>query len=493
MTVKLRSLLSGLLLFTAVLAAQRVESSREIRRQHVWTQGQRVEISHRLGDLMVRGTNAREVQVFAMVRTSADDKAEADKLASQIDVTLESTPSALIIRTRYPEENRMGGRRRISFSVRLEVSMPFAAPLQSENSFGRTELLGLRGGVDVTNRNGSLRDSDGAGTHKLTNSFGAVDVSNIRGAVTLSGANGSATVMNVDELSLSNRFGKTTVQTVARNVIVQTNNGAIEVFDVGGPAIVGGSFGSANVARVKGGLTLKNQNGSVEVRSITGNAQISNSFGSISFSDISGQVIVSGQNGKVTGMKAGGPVEVKSSFGGVELTGMQQGARVTSGNSHVTVQDVNGETYVQTSFGTATVIKANGGVTVVNQNGAVRVNDARGPVNAKTSFGAIEIQGAGGAVDVTASNGSVTIAGLGQKCQPVTARTSFGSMRVAVPSGVGYDFSAATTFGRVKTDFEVTLMPGSQQEGRLEGKISGGGCPLKLSNSNGSIEITKGQ
>jgi len=166
---------------------------------------------------------------------------------------------------------------------------------------------------------------------------------------------------------------------------------------------------------------------------------------------------------------------------------------VTSGNANVTLADVAGESYVHTSFGSVKIINAQGPVTVENQNGAVHVTGAKNSVNAKTSFGAIEINGAGGAVDVSDNSGSIAVGGLGSKCQPVTARTSFGSLRVALPVNVGYDVSANTSFGRIKSEFEVTVGAGHVMgEGRLEGRIGSGGCRLQLTNANGNIDINKG-
>lgn len=490
MTIRNVSRLSGLFLAAVVcVPAQRQESTREIRKQEAWKQGQQVQVSHRMGDLVVRGAPVREVQVFALVRASASTQEEAAKLAAQIDVTVQSTPNAILVTTRYPDESSWFRSSRASYSVRLEVNMPATAALNAQSSFGRTEVSGLRAGAEVTNKNGPLRVFDGAGEHKLSCSFGDTDVSDIRGPVHITNTNGASSVTRVDELTLSNRFGKTSVQTVARGASIEASNGAIDVFDVGGETRIIGAFGAIQAARIKGGITLRNQNGNVEVRTVGGPAQISSSFGAVSFTDMGGSVTATGQNGKITGLKAAGPVDVKNSFGTVQLSGIRQGAKVVSGNAPVELEDVGGEVFVQTSFGAARVTRATGPVTVENRNGAVRIEDAKGAVKAQTTFGPIEIQGAGGAVEATADNGSIVIAGLVPKCHPVTAKTRFGSLRVALPAGVGYDVTAATTFGRVKSDFEVTLTAGTPSEGRLEGKIAGGGCPLRLTNSNGSIEI----
>ena len=69
-------------------------------------------------------------------------------------------------------------------------------------------------------------------------------------------------------------------------------------------------------------------------------------------------------------------------------------------------------------------------------------------------------------------------------------KTSFSSIRVRVPGGVGYNVTARTSFGRVSSELPVTAT-GTMGGDTLNGKIGSGGCQLLLTDSNGSIEILK--
>ena len=54
-------------------------------------------------------------------------------------------------------------------------------------------------------------------------------------------------------------------------------------------------------------------------------------------------------------------------------------------------------------------------------------------------------------------------------------RTTFAPIKVTVLNGVGYTVSARTTFGRIKSEADLTLN-GQIGDGVIEGKIGGGGA-----------------
>jgi len=77
------------------------------------------------------------------------------------------------------------------------------------------------------------------------------------------------------------------------------------------------------------------------------------------------------------------------------------------------------------------------------------------------------------------------------KCQPISVRTTFAPVRVAVPDGgPGYQVSANTSFGSIRTDHEIRVA-GDLAAGSLHGWIGNGSCPLRLNDQNGNIEILK--
>jgi len=89
-------------------------------------------------------------------------------------------------------------------------------------------------------------------------------------------------------------------------------------------------------------------------------------------------------------------------------------------------------------------------------------------------------------------NGAISVTAMrpASGCRDILLKTSFSSIRVRVPEGVGYNVTARTSFGRISSELPVTST-GSVGGGTLNGTIGSGGCQLQLTDSNGSIEIAK--
>lgn len=127
-------------------------------------------------------------------------------------------------------------------------------------------------------------------------------------------------------------------------------------------------------------------------------------------------------------------------------------------------------------------------VTVDNTNGRVEVADVTGDFNVETTNGRIELTRCGGSIDATTTNGRiiadlVTIA----KGKSLALETTNGAISISVPSNLAADVDAGTTNGRIRTDLPVETR--STHRNSLRGKINGGGTPLRLRTTNGSIEI----
>jgi hypothetical protein len=87
-------------------------------------------------------------------------------------------------------------------------------------------------------------------------------------------------------------------------------------------------------------------------------------------------------------------------------------------------------------------------------------------------------------------NGGVEVDAGGTPCTRINLSTSFGSLRVRLADGVGYDISARTSFGSIRSEMPITTS-GTVGEDTLSGKIGAGGCAVTLTDTNGSIEILR--
>jgi hypothetical protein len=84
----------------------------------------------------------------------------------------------------------------------------------------------------------------------------------------------------------------------------------------------------------------------------------------------------------------------------------------------------------------------------------------------------------------------VSVTGIrGGACHPITLRTTFSSIKVALPENTGYAVNARTTFGRITS--QIPILTNGMTDDTLVGTIGKGGCKLELTNANGSITIEK--
>ena len=418
--------------------------------------GQRLQIESKFGEIKVHGAAQKDMVIHATIRAAAASQSEAQSLAEGIKIDVQQSASGVSIRTIYPERERSWfGSHDLSYSVNYDITLPESAPLEVRNEFGEVTLSHCKGGSRVVNGHGALHLLDGAGTHNLQDAFGAVEVSGNHGDVTINNGNGAVTVSDVSgSVDVKNRFGKVTARNTGRGVTIVNNNGAVTV-DTAASANVTNSFGEVGVHAVHGDVNVQNGNGAITATNAGGAAWLKTSFGSIAATDVGKTLNATDTNGSIRAARVGGQLTAKTSFGPIDLS------------------------------------QANGGIDVMGQNGAVKAVDVKGSAHVVTSFGGITMEGVTGSVEATNANGSITVNSAARGgCQPIVLRSSFGPIKLGLPDGVNYDVTATTTFGSINLEFPVTTS-GTISHDAIHGRIGNGGCELRITDSNGRIDILK--
>ncbi len=493
--------------------------------------GQSFRIENKFGEIRIHGESGRDLKISATIRTQADSREQAQSFADKVQIDVQQTAQGVEVRTHYPEENRNWfGHKNASYSVDYEIAMPSDAPLVVKNSFGSVNATGVRSKSEFDNNHGSLNVRD-TGAARLSNSFGSIDLSGAAGEASVTDNNGSVQVSQVKgALELRNRFGSITVREIVGAANITGGNGAVNVTDAASANITT-SFGSVEARNIRGDLIVHDNNGNVDVSAIGGTADITDSFGNVTFSDVKGRVNCTTSNGRVYGSSLSGSavtirdsfgnlelsniagslnaetsngkitlrsarstVELRSSFGAIEASDISKGIRAITGNGSITLTDIGGDTFAKTSFGSVSADRINGNLIVENTNGSVTARNVKGNVEVTTSFAGVMLESVGGKITVSNQNGgiSVTAARPASGCRDIALKTSFSSIRVRIPDGLGYNVTARTSFGRISTDLPITATGGIGPES-LNGTIGSGGCQLQLTNANGSIEINKAQ
>ncbi|HEV8577797.1 MAG TPA: DUF4097 family beta strand repeat-containing protein [Thermoanaerobaculia bacterium] len=145
------------------------------------------------------------------------------------------------------------------------------------------------------------------------------------------------------------------------------------------------------------------------------------------------------------------------------------------------------------------LVSVNGGLTVTGTrgkarlettNGGIDVADVEGELELGTVNGGIDVRRSAGALRATTTNGSIEaeLTDL-PDTSDLTFETTNGHVSLRLPREARLSIDAATTNGRVHSEFAVE--GGQPGKHRLRGDINGGGGKLYIRTTNGGVDITE--
>lgn len=159
----------------------------------------------------------------------------------------------------------------------------------------------------------------------------------------------------------------------------------------------------------------------------------------------------------------------------------------TSGGS-IAIQGLTGDTLAKTSGGSLKLSELRGKLDAHTSGGSIRVDDCEGPIAVKTSGGSIDIANAIGKVDASTSGGSVSASFKTPITDEVRLKTSGGGVTLKVPEKSAFDLDASTGGGSVSSELPVAT-EGKPKRTSLKGPVNGGGKPVLLRTSGGSVKV----
>ncbi len=195
---------------------------------------------------------------------------------------------------------------------------------------------------------------------------------------------------------------------------------------------------------------------------------------------------------------------VSSSGGGLKISGVSGKHNFRSSGGPVYLENTAGTTNAKSSGGRVKATNHNGDIYLSSSGGGVALDEVHGRVHAFSSGGGVKLNNIHGDVDAGSSGGGVSVSG---KCGYVKAKSSGGSVRVNISnlskelylysSGGGVDaiirngdelgLDLDLSSGRVKID--PRNFSGRSEKDRVKGTMNGGGIPVYMRASGGSINV----
>ena len=177
-------------------------------------------------------------------------------------------------------------------------------------------------------------------------------------------------------------------------------------------------------------------------------------------------------------------VRASTSGGSVSASDILHNVALITSGGPVTVERVTGEVLARTSGGPITAIDITGDLTARTSGGGIRITDAKGSLLARTSGGPIRLDGVSGAIEANTSGGSIDARILHLE-DHLTLSTSGGSIKAVIPRGQGLDIRATGSSVRSRLD-DLT---GDVSPRSVHGSVHGGGIPVELRTTGGSVQI----
>ncbi|GAB3220297.1 DUF4097 family beta strand repeat protein [Algoriphagus aestuariicola] len=182
------------------------------------------------------------------------------------------------------------------------------------------------------------------------------------------------------------------------------------------------------------------------------------------------------------------PKEMSSKFqssgGSIAIDGLNGTQEVATSGGSIQVLNSSGMVDTRSSGGSFRLENFEGDVEVQTSGGSIKVNGLTGDIRVGSSGGSVNLEEINGRIDVNTSGGSIR-AQLSDLEKELTMKSSGGSITAIVPKGLGLDLDLSG--GRVNSSF--SNFDGEIKKDRVLGKINGGGIPVTMQSSGGSINL----
>jgi hypothetical protein len=187
-----------------------------------------------------------------------------------------------------------------------------------------------------------------------------------------------------------------------------------------------------------------------------------------------------------------GDLQVSTGDGAVEASALEGNIVISTGDGSVKAHALNGTVDLHTGDGSITVEGLKGDIRLRTGDGSVEARGLDGKVNADSGDGHIKLEGRFDSLNIRTGDGGVEAhASNGSRMNAAwNIRTGDGSVDMTLPGDLQANIDASTGDGHISLGMPVTV-EGSFSNSQIHGKMNGGGQPLVIHTSDGSIRLNK--
>lgn len=218
------------------------------------------------------------------------------------------------------------------------------------------------------------------------------------------------------------------------------------------------------------------KNVSSDLTTSGGNIKLSGISGTQDFTTSGGNLDVDNAAGKLTGRTSGGNIHLSNSKDDIELT--------TSGGN-INAENSDGKIRLATSGGSLRLKKLKGSIKATTSGGNIDGEFISDELNTHTSGGNVSLRELSCSLEASTSGGNIDVE-IKELVQSVKITNSSGNVDIQMPGDKGIDLKLKG--GKIKTA-TLNNFNGAVEEDRIEGKLNGGGVPVKINAGSGRINL----
>jgi DUF4097 and DUF4098 domain-containing protein YvlB len=347
--------------------------------------GGTLDVATQSGSITITGAEVAECRVEATITAHAPTQEEAQQLADQVEIRLESAEDILKIRANKPDlaHNR-------SVAVSYAITAPRTINVLCESSYGSLHVANIEGAIKGKTSSGSVKAEEIKGELDLNTSYGSIACKHIDGqTVLLRSSSGSITVTDLKGAAkMETSYGSITCEeSSGGNLELKTSSGGIRVSNASfGDCLADTSYGSITGNHLKGNnIKLHSNSGSVEVAEAQADTvDLHTSYGRVKAQQITtGNLLAeSGSGGIDIACSESCPADltanVKTAYGSITFAAPPR---------------FSGAVHLATHYGT---VRSALPVTMTGQldkrNIVGRIGEGKGTLRLETSSGSIELK-----------------------------------------------------------------------------------------------------
>lgn len=356
-----------------------------VQRQASLSPGSKLYVETSAGSITVTGGDVTECSVIAQICGRAPTEEEAQLLAEQVKIELETIGDILTVKADKPPS-----RNRRSISISYDITVPKQTSIECASSYGAIEIFNIKGQTSGKTSSGSIEAKNIEGSTDLDTSYGSVNCKNITGDnIKVKSGSGSITAEIINgQTQLTTSYGSITCKDASDgDLTLKTSSGKIRVSNA--------SFGDCDAHTSYGSIVSEELNGkSIKLHSGSGSINVTNSTAHTTNLSTSYGRIVCRQitTNEIIAKSGSGNLDIECS----ESTPDKIVADLVTSYGNIDFaapQEFTGQVDLSTSYGS---VKTNRPITISGQISKKKlqgtIGEGNGRLHMQTSSGSINLQ-----------------------------------------------------------------------------------------------------